>query len=591
MPYILFLLLVLFSNLSARELSPFYVYPLDNNFSKISYWNGGDITDSNIDIANICDSTKENIVEGFGVWGYYFGMRTGVRLYCRDIMVAEKINSYDNLVITVPAAISAYKLYWDGELIGGSGVLGNSKDTEVMGKTSQIFSIPHDRSLAGLHNLVFILSNYSVFSGTIDEPIGIGALSVVTTNKFKEHILGIFLAGIFFITSIFHIFLFSRRDKIMPHILFSVFSLSCAAHIIISNFPLIFPIDLAIYLKLAIIGDLFWLGLLASLPLFLLSYFDMPFKKSGAIAVILITFIVVLLPRLSSYGIIPITYLDTLEFINRTYAFLSIFIALGINVKALHQKKEGSRTILIGLVAFLVGVSLTTVYGYFNGWLLGLAALNIFITIAIAHQINDQRKLFHKSELKTTRLELELLKKHIQPHFLLNSLNSIMAWVEEEPEVATKLITELSQELRLLMSFAGERKIALSQEIKLCRVHLGVMSLRQEKDFKLTVTGSIEGVNIPPLILHTIVENGISHGFRKRESGEFYLDCSNNGEFETVITLENNGENSSNKTVLGGTGNLYVKSRLGEVYGKNWSYDSVATDTGWKSEIRFRRDS
>jgi LytS/YehU family sensor histidine kinase len=317
----------------------------------------------------------------------------------------------------------------------------------------------------------------------------------------------------------------------------------------------------------------------------------MPFKKSGAIAVIIITFIVVSLPRLATYGIIPIDYLNIFEFINRAYAFLSIFIALGINIKALHRKKDGSKTILVGLVAFLIGVSLTTIYGYFNGWLLGLAALNIFITIAIAHQINDQRKRFHKSELKTTRLELELLKKHIQPHFLLNSLNSIMAWVEEEPEVATKLITELSQELRLLMSFAGEKKIALSQEIKLCRVHLEVMSLRQEKDFKLLVTGETEGVMIPPLILHTIVENGISHGFRKSESGEFYLNCKKDDGGKTIIVLGNNGESSSGRKSDGGTGNLYIRSRLEEVYGRGWSYRSESTVNGWKSEIVFRSKS
>ena len=71
----------------------------------------------------------------------------------------------------------------------------------------------------------------------------------------------------------------------------------------------------------------------------------------------------------------------------------------------------------------------------------------------------EQNRRRQESELRSARLELELLKKHIQPHFLLNSLNSVIAWLEEEPSTAVRLVNALAEELRADSAvFQGETR-------------------------------------------------------------------------------------------------------------------------------------
>jgi LytS/YehU family sensor histidine kinase len=194
----------------------------------------------------------------------------------------------------------------------------------------------------------------------------------------------------------------------------------------------------------------------------------------------------------------------------------------------------------------------------------------------------DEMRKKSAVEAKNARLELELLKGHIQPHFLLNSLNSIVAWIEEEPKTASKLVNELSNELRLLMAFAERKTISLMEEISLCRAHIQVMNLRKEKEIKLEIHGNIEGIIIPPLILHTALENGITHGFIKKDTGTFYLKIEKSVK-KIKITLENDGNNkiSQNKK-SSGTGNKYIIQRLSEIYGKNFKFVSQPKEDGWQ---------
>jgi hypothetical protein len=580
---VLFLIIPLYA---APALEPLYLFPSEEKLVQVNYWSGVEGIDEFWSSPEFDDSDW-GVVEGFGLWNYYFNQKEGVRTYRREIVIVEQLLESKRIAIFVPAAISAYRVYWDGDLVGESGKIGTSYDTEVSGKTAQFFTVFPKNSTPGKHLLVFELSNYHSTSGAIEAPLKVGVLSTGINALFRSVALGLFLAGIFLITAIFHTFLFSTRETRTPHAIFSLFSLACAGHIIVSNLPLIIPVNNSHIFALAVVGDIFWFGMLAYLPIFLLYHFNTGKRRLGATLIIVSTLLVVALPRLATYNIVPVELLGVLDGANRFYAYLSIIIALLINIKAVRLKRVGSRTTLLGLAAFFGGVVLTTTLGVTNGWSVGLAALNIFITVTIAKQMSEQRQLFHNGELKTSRLELELLKKHIQPHFLLNSLNSILAWVEEEPQVATRLITELSKELRILMFSAGERVVALSQEIKLCKIHLEVMSLRQDKKFELEIVGDTSGVNIPPLILHTIVENGISHGFRREESGLFRLNCSRDND-RTVLLLENSGDSTKHvNSSSTGTGGRYIRSRLEEVFGGAWIYSSEPSEFGWETKIEF----
>jgi LytS/YehU family sensor histidine kinase len=197
---------------------------------------------------------------------------------------------------------------------------------------------------------------------------------------------------------------------------------------------------------------------------------------------------------------------------------------------------------------------------------------------------------FQEEQIRTMRLELELIKANIHPHFMLNSINAAIMWIKEDPATAEKLLHALSQELKQLLRIVGEKVIPIEEEIRICRMHLEVMSLRHDKSFTLRLEGIDTDENIPPLVFHTLVENGLTHGYAGRDEGVFVLNRSEHGD-RIRYRLFNDGSVGKKNTESSGLGLKYVRARLKEAYGRKWTLDSHAVDGGWSVIIEIQKDS
>ena len=133
---------------------------------------------------------------------------------------------------------------------------------------------------------------------------------------------------------------------------------------------------------------------------------------------------------------------------------------------------------------------------------------------------NDQ---LDKLKLETTVKELELktIKSHINPHFIFNSLNSIRALVDENPERSRKAITELSNILRSSMQAEKAETVTLQKEMDIVKDYLALEQMRFEERLKIEmqIDEDTLGQPVPPMMLQTLVENAIKHGISKQVSG------------------------------------------------------------------------
>src|SRR5688500_11490841 len=93
------------------------------------------------------------------------------------------------------------------------------------------------------------------------------------------------------------------------------------------------------------------------------------------------------------------------------------------------------------------------------------------------HYISKSRK----QQLDTLRLEslvkeleLQTIKAHINPHFIFNSLNSIRALVDENPERARNAVTELSNILRSSMHAAKSESVSMQKELDIVKDYLAL---------------------------------------------------------------------------------------------------------------------
>lgn len=126
-----------------------------------------------------------------------------------------------------------------------------------------------------------------------------------------------------------------------------------------------------------------------------------------------------------------------------------------------------------------------------------------------------------KLESMVKELELQTIKAHINPHFIFNSLNSIRALVDENPERARRAITELSNILRSSMHADKSESVSMQKELDIVKDYLALENMRFEDRLKIeyNVDEDTLGLPIPPMMLQTLVENAIKHGISKQIHG------------------------------------------------------------------------
>lgn len=289
---------------------------------------------------------------------------------------------------------------------------------------------------------------------------------------------------------------------------------------------------------------------------------------------------------------------------------ISIFM---LNVRCLGRKVPAARTFMVAWIFMVSGLILyvlktlgflpsnfITEYGMIFGSVGEMCLLFISLGESIQaiklEALEEHRRqqaaihAYQDEQLRAIRLELELLKANIQPHFMLNSINAAIMWIKEDPGTAEKLLHALSKELKLLLKVVGEKVIPIDEEIRICRMHLEVMSLRHDKSFTLRLEGIKAGERIPPMVFHTLVENGLTHGYAGKDSGVFVLSRSEDGE-KIRFTLFNDGVAGKKNTESNGLGLKYVRARLEEAYGRAWHLASHHVDGGWLVTIDIRKES
>ena len=188
------------------------------------------------------------------------------------------------------------------------------------------------------------------------------------------------------------------------------------------------------------------------------------------------------------------------------------------------------------------------------------------------HFINNYKKEEIKNlkwEAARNEIELNKIKSQLNPHFIFNSMNSIRALVDEDPQLAKNAITQLSNVLRNSLMIGKKKLIPLSDELKIVDDYLSLEKTRFEE--KLTIIKQIESNTenflIPPLMIQTLVENGIKHGTSKLpEGGTVEIESKLENEF-LKITIHNSGFYDINNTPETGFGILNTKQRLQLLYG------------------------
>ena len=222
--------------------------------------------------------------------------------------------------------------------------------------------------------------------------------------------------------------------------------------------------------------------------------------------------------------------------------------------------------------------------------------------VDLARQFNimldriDQLMIAVKEEEQNVRkYELQALSSQINPHFLYNTLDTIV-WMAEFND--SKRVVEVTKSLAKYFRLAlnqGHEQISLKDEIDHVRQYLFIQKQRygEKSQYEIKELKQYDDYKIPKLILQPLVENAIYHGIKEmNRQGMIRVSVSEN-DTQLIVSIYDNGRGfvaseTTNATLvrLGGVGLKNVNQRLQLQFGKSYHME-IKSEENTYTEIRL----
>jgi two-component system, LytTR family, sensor histidine kinase LytS len=160
--------------------------------------------------------------------------------------------------------------------------------------------------------------------------------------------------------------------------------------------------------------------------------------------------------------------------------------------------------------------------------------------------------------------EIKALQAQISPHFLFNSLNTIVSLIRIDPGKARILLVSLSHFLRQNLTATTVSMTTLEQELRHTKAYLAIVETRFVDKLKVVyqVEDSTLLEKIPPLTLQPLVENAVKHGIKEKENDCLIKVTIKKQQGVTFVKVEDNGQ-GMNEERVGQIGHATIDSETG----------------------------
>lgn len=480
-------------------------------------------------------------------------------------------------------SLGSFEMYWDGVLVGKNGEVGKEKEEEVVGTFVSHILIPDSLLSYGEHVVAFRVSNHhwsfpfylswntfilEEYMGSFRADLSLAAIMLIC-------------AGLYLMASLYYFLLYMLRKRENVGLIFSVLCLIFFGLIVMeyAKFLYAYPYPFHIHRLLIIFGLTFLMSYLT--PFFFLLYFQLPHRY-------VIIGLLLIAPVWISLDVI-----NNADSVNYLLSLNAWWTSMAIVCYATISKRKESRVIFLvllasGLISQLHQMDFRALLHKEDITLfIGLSLLVVSMMYLLARRAREQRQAYEESLLLSSRLQNELLKKNIQPHFIMNTLTSLMEWIEESPKDSVQFIEALSKEFEIMSDIAEKKLIPIHQEIELCQYHIQIMRYRKEIDYQLHLENIPTETWIPPAIFHTIIENAITHSKADAQNRIQMIISFEQKPEANIYSIKTLAENRAPTPKEPGTGFRYIESRLRENYGDSWEFESQAIAEGWLSTIKI----
>ncbi|MEM8893808.1 MAG: histidine kinase [Bacteroidota bacterium] len=199
---------------------------------------------------------------------------------------------------------------------------------------------------------------------------------------------------------------------------------------------------------------------------------------------------------------------------------------------------------------------------------------------------SQQRAVEHiRLEKELLSSQLNFLKMQLRPHFLFNTLNSIVSSIEQsKKETAVNMTTELSDLLRMSLQRSDRQMISLKEELDHLKSYLKIEKYRfKDLEVRYDIDDGLEDIEVPNFLLQPLVENAVKHGISKKASAKaITITCTSKGD-QTSLAVYNEGPELS----IGneGVGLSNIRKRLEAIYRDAASFEIFSLEDGVLAKI------
>jgi len=206
------------------------------------------------------------------------------------------------------------------------------------------------------------------------------------------------------------------------------------------------------------------------------------------------------------------------------------------------------------------------------------------ITRAIARRIAERRRNEQRAAEQTATekelsvARLNLLHAQIEPHFLYNTLANAQVLTRSEPQQADRILGHLIQYLRHSLPSTDGAMSTLGDELERTRAYLEILRIRMGPRLALEVDvpDALRAIQMPSMMLQTLVENAIKHGLEPKPGGGTVWLLARRDDDRVAVTVADDGLGFGVAGGGTGIGLKNVRERLRLIYGERATLSVVA---------------
>ncbi len=194
----------------------------------------------------------------------------------------------------------------------------------------------------------------------------------------------------------------------------------------------------------------------------------------------------------------------------------------------------------------------------------------------VLREYDRVEKLRKEKENENLRTELSFLRSQVNPHFMLNVINSMVSLARRKPDQLEPVLIELASLMNYMLYELDNEKVMLEDELEYLQSYINLQLLRFGNDVRVNfnVHKTNEQLLIEPMLLIPLVENAFKHGIgmfvdpeidisiRVPANNELYMTVKN--KFDELTISKKNIINGKEKNCGIGLNNL--KKRLSLIY-------------------------